>query len=610
MKIDKKSLIKILTSFVLAIISYLIRNQYELVSILISLISYIIISYDIIFKAIKRLFRGEFLDENFLMTTATIGAIILGEYYEAIAVNLLYQIGEMFQEYAVNKSRKSISDLMNIKPDKASIIVDNKITQVKPEEVKIGDIIIVKAGEKIPLDGIVIEGNSSLDTKSITGESIPKDVSVNSEVISGCININGTLTIKVIKDYKNSTVSKILELIENATTRKTKTEKFITKFSKYYTPVVVILALLLSIIPPLLLDESFIVWINKALVFLVISCPCALVISVPLGFFSGIGAASKEGILFKGSSYMEKLINIDTIIFDKTGTLTKGNFKVSSVYTENIDEDELIRYVTLAEHLSNHPIARAINDYYKKEIDTTLVTNLEELSGYGIRCAIEGKNILVGNSKLMDKESINYKQIEEGTVLYIAIDGIFKGSILIEDEIKDDSATAINNLKKSGIKNLIMLTGDNEKTASKISGKLGLNRYYASLLPQDKVRLTGEIKESSTVMFVGDGINDAPSLFSADIGIAMGAIGSDAAIEASDIVLMNDSINSIYKAIIISKKTIKIVKQNIIFSIGVKILILILASLGFATMWEGIFADVGVSMIAILNSMRLLLKKK
>ena len=547
------------------------------------------------------------------MSVATIGAFAIGEFPEAVAVMLFYQIGELFQSYAVNKSRKSISSLMDIRPDYANVERNGEIEKVSPEDVKIKEIIIVKPGEKVPLDGIVIDGNTALDTKALTGETLPKEVSIGDTILSGTINLNGVIKIEVTKEYGESTVSKILDLVENASSKKSKSENFITKFARYYTPTVVIIAVILAILPPLIIkDTHFLDWLYRALSFLVVSCPCALVISIPLSFFGGIGGASKKGILIKGSNYLEQLSNAEIVVFDKTGTLTKGVFEVQKIEAIGIEKEELLKVTAYAENYSNHPISISIKKAYNQEIDEKQIMKTQELSGLGIEATIENKNVLVGNEKLMTKKQIDFdKSNDIGTILYVAIDGKYVGYILIADKIKDDSEKTIKYLKKSNIKQTVMLTGDRKSVGENVAGKLGLDKVYTELLPDGKVeKVETLLKEKSSkgkLIFVGDGINDAPVLALADIGIAMGALGSDAAIEAADIVIMTDEPSKIVSAINLSKKTMRIVKENIIFAILVKIFVLVLSAFGVSNMWEAVFADVGVSVIAIINALRVLL---
>ena len=601
---------KLILSLILMLAGILlpISDTFKLV---LYLLSYVVIGYEVIIEAISNIFHGEFLDENFLMMIGSLGAIITGEYLEAIAVMWLYEVGEMFQDYATEKSRKSISSLMDLKPDYANIMKDGKLQKVKPEEVKISDVIVVKPGEKIPLDGIVVEGSSQIDTSSLTGESAPISVKENSPVLSGTINKTSPLSIRVTKEFKESTVSKILELIENASSKKAKSENFITKFAKIYTPVVVGLALLLAFIPPMFLGaDKLLEYIYRACSFLVISCPCALVISVPLGFFSGIGSASKQGVLIKGSSYLEALSKVDTIFFDKTGTLTKGNFEVTKLVPNDISEDELLENAALCEVYSDHPIAMSIKRAYAKELDNSRVSEVNEISGRGISCIVNGKHIYAGNEELMKDLNISYTAANDiGTLVYVAIDNNFAGYIVIADEIKENTKNTIKKLKNScNVSKISMLTGDNEKIAKSVATTFEVDEYTAKMLPTDKVEKIENALKNKTpnnlIAFVGDGINDAPSLMRADIGIAMGKNGLDAAIEAADIVIMDDDISKIITAIKISKKTIRIVKENIVIALLVKLIVLILGSLGLASMWAAVFADVGVSVLAILNSMR------
>ena len=591
------------------------KNKRELIKICISLVLviylliYIVVGKNVVIKAIKNIFNKQWLDENFLMTVSTIGAFCIGEYPEAVAVMLFYQIGELFQNYAVNKSRKSIKDLMNIRPDSANVLRDGKIENVDPDEVKVDEIIEIKSGEKIPLDGIITEGNSMIDTSSLTGEAVPRKVGIGDEILSGCVNIGGLLRVKVTKLYDESMVSKILDLIENATTKKSKSENFITRFAKYYTPIVVILAIVLAILPPIILKDSFSMWLTRALTFLVISCPCALVISVPLSFFGGIGGSAKRGILIKGSNYLEGLSNVDTVVMDKTGTITKGVFKVQKINPKNIAENELLKIIAYAEYNSNHPISISLKNEYKEEINPSKIKEIQELAGLGVKATVFEKQVLVGNSKLMREYKINYEEVEEiGAIIYVAIDGEYSGYIVIADEIKEEVKQSINIMRKMGIEKTVMLTGDKREIAEAVGKSVGIDEVYSELLPTDKFQKLEGILENKDnnkkVAYIGDGINDAPSLARSDIGIAMGGIGSDAAIEAADIVIMTDEISQIPKAINISKKTIKIVKQNIIFAIGVKVLVLMLGALGISGMWEAVFADVGVSVIAIINAMR------
>lgn len=611
----KKRLIKIIIAIVFFITANIVPSTYEIIKNIMFIIAYLIVGFDILKKAFRNIIRGKVFDENFLMSIATIGAFAIGELPEAVAVMLFYQIGELFQSYAVDKSRKSISTLMDIRPDYANVLQNNKIKKVDPDDIKIGEIIVVKPGEKVPLDGIVVDGESMLNTQALTGESVPRHVKLNDEVISGCINVDGVLKIKVEKEFDDSTVNKILELVENASNRKSKSENFITKFSKIYTPVVVIIALILSIIPPLIIESAtFSEWIYRALSFLVVSCPCALVISIPLSFFGGIGACSKEGILVKGSNYLEKIANIEAIVCDKTGTLTEGVFEVQKIDAIDISDKELLYFASHAEYFSNHPISTSLKKAYNKKLNNKIVTNTQEVSGQGVIATVDKKQVLVGNEKLMKSHNIKYKKNKEiGTIIYVAIDNKFSGSILISDKIKEDSYKAITLIKKYGVDKFIMLTGDRDSIASDVANKLNIKEYYAELLPNEKVsiveRLMNEKKSNKNLVFVGDGINDAPVLAISDIGISMGALGSDAAIEAADIVLMTDEISKISKIIYISKKTMKIVKENIFFAIAIKVAVLVLSALGISTMWEAVFADVGVSILAILNALRIFLVK-
>lgn len=607
-KSQKIKLARIISSAVLLITFGLLKPEGQLKPIL-YMLPYLIAGYDVLLDSLRNILKGKAFDENFLMGVATIGAIILGEYSEAVFVMLFYQIGDMFETTAVRKSRKSISDLIDLNPDYANVIRDGKVIRVTPEEIKIGETILVKPGEKIAADGIVIEGKSSLDTAALTGESLPKDVCEGENVFSGCINLNGLLKIKTTNDFSNSTASKIMELVENSSMNKAHTEKFITRFARYYTPVVVISALLLAVIPPLFTGE-WSEYLSRALIFLVVSCPCALVISVPLSFFGGIGSASKNGILIKGSNYIEALAKADTIIFDKTGTLTKGNFTVSTVHPENISKDELIRYAALAESFSNHPISVSLKNACKEDLKNHTVENVREISGKGIEAVIDGSCVYAGNTKLMDTVGVKVPDCPHvGTVVHICVNGAYCGHIEISDEIKKESKEAIDELRNIGIKKTVMLTGDKESVASSVAETLGIDEFYAELMPSDKVSYVEKImnaKQKKCVIYAGDGINDAPVLSRADVGIAMGGLGSDAAIEAADAVIMDDRIKKISKMIKIAKRTKNIVTQNIVFALGVKFIVLILGAAGFANMWLAIFADVGVSVIAILNSIRTL----
>ena len=610
-KKEKKNLTRIIISGLLFALSFIFKIKYVVFGIL--LISYIIIGYDVLLKAFRNIKRGKVFDENFLMGVATIGALCIGDVREAVAVMLFYQLGELFQSYAVNKSRKSVAELMDIRPDYANVIRNGKHEKVDPNEVNIEEIILVKPGEKIPLDGVIVEGKSLLNTVALTGESIPRSVKENDEVLSGCINNDGILKIKVTKKFGDSTVSKILDLVENASSRKSPTENFITKFAKYYTPIVCGIALVVAIFPPLILHESFNTWIYKALSFLVVSCPCALVISIPLGFFGGIGASSKIGVLVKGSNYLEALSNIDIVVCDKTGTLTEGIFKVQEVNGVGISNEELLKMVAYAESFSNHPISISLKEAYGKKINTSKVTKTREIVGKGIYAKVFDKDVYVGNDKLLKELKIKTDKVKKiGTIIYAVIDNKYCGYIVIADKIKEDSYKMIESLKKNNISKIVMLTGDVENISKSISEELGLDEYYAELLPQDKVSIAEKLmnEKNGNLLFIGDGINDAPVLALADIGVSMGSLGSDAAIEASDIVIMMDEPSKIGKAIKISKKTMRIVRENIVFAISIKIAVLILSLLGIATMWSAVFADVGVSVIAILNSLRVLNVKK
>lgn len=610
-KKEKKNLIRIIISGLLFALSFIFKNKYVVFGIL--LVSYIIIGYDVLLKAFRNIKRGKIFDENFLMSIATIGAICISDMREAVAVMLFYQIGELFQSYAVNKSRKSIIELMDIRPDYANVIRNGKHEKVDPNEVNIEEIILVKPGEKIPLDGVIVEGKSLLNTVALTGESVPRSVKENDEVLSGCINNEGILKIKVTKKFGDSTVSKILDLVENASNRKSKSEAFITKFAKYYTPIVCGIALVVAIFPPLILKEPFNTWIYKALSFLVVSCPCALVISIPLSFFGGLGASSNIGVLVKGSNYLEALSNVDIVVCDKTGTLTEGVFKVQEINAVGISNEELLKMTAYAESFSNHPISISLKEAYGKKIDSSKVTKAREIVGKGIYAKVLGKDVYVGNDKLLKELEIKIDKVNKtGTVIYTVIDNKYCGYILISDKIKEDSYKMIKSLKKNNISKIVMLTGDRENISKSISNELKLDEYYAELLPQDKVSITEKImhEKDGNLLFIGDGINDAPVLALSDIGVSMGSLGSDAAIEASDIVIMTDEPSKISDVIKISKKTMKIVRENIVFAISIKIAVLILSLLGIATMWSAVFADVGVSVIAILNSLRILNVKK
>ena len=574
------------------------------------LLPYLVAGYDIIFKAFRNIRNGQVFDENFLMMLATFGAFGVQEYSEAVAVMLFYQVGELFQSYAVGKSRQSIADMMDICPEYANIEQDGRLVQVDPDDVEPGSTIVIKPGERIPLDGIVTDGESLIDTAALTGESVPRRAVVGDEIISGCVNGSGTLRVRVTKEFDDSTVAKILELVENASSKKAKVENFITRFAKYYTPVVTIAAAALAVIPPLLFG-GWAQWVQRACIFLVISCPCALVISVPLGFFGGIGAASAIGVLVKGSNYLEAVAEMTTIVFDKTGTLTKGEFQVTRILPRQAAEEKLLETAALGEGYSNHPIALSLREAYGKEMDMERVSGAEEIAGYGVRVQVDGKEVLLGNEKLMQKEQISYVPYDSiGTVVYVAQEGQFLGAVVISDTIKEGAKQALSDMKKIGVKKSVMLTGDREKTAQSVAQELGIDEIHAQLLPADKVSCVEQLlknqPEKERLAFVGDGINDAPVLTRADLGIAMGSMGSDAAIEAADIVLMDDDIQKIAAIVRISRKTMRIVKQNIVFALGVKALVLLLGAFGAANMWEAVFADVGVSVIAIVNSMRTL----
>ena len=584
----------------------------EWLQIALFIISYIIVGGDVVKRAVKNIFKGQVFDENFLMSIATIGAFFIGEYPEGVAVMLFYQVGELFQSYAVGKSRKSIASLMDIRPDYVNVKKGDELVKVDPDEVQIGDIIVIKVGEKIPLDGKVIEGSSMIDTSALTGESVPREVEVGSDILSGCININGGITAEVTKEFGESTVSKILDLVENASSKKSNSEQFITKFARYYTPVVGIIAVFLAIIPPLVIDgATFSDWIYRALAFLVVSCPCALVISIPLSFFGGIGGASKKGVLVKGSNYLEALAETEIVVFDKTGTLTKGVFNVQEIHPEGVSKEELLELTAHAESYSNHPISLSLKRAYSKEIDNGRISDVEEISGHGVIATVDGKKVMAGNIKLMKMMDIPYFKGELiGTIVHVAVNNKYIGYIVIADEVKEDSAQAIKELKEANIKQTVMLTGDNKSIGSKVAKELGLDKVYAELLPADKVEKLEELfsqkSKKGKLAFVGDGINDAPVLARADIGIAMGGLGSDAAIEAADVVIMTDEPSKIATTMKISKKTLKIAHQNIVFAIGIKIIVLILSAFGITTMWAAIFADVGVTIIAVLNAFRAL----
>ncbi len=609
----KKQLTKIMIGSILYILAFVIKSDISWFAPVLFTISYVIVGGDIVWKAVRNISRGKVFDENFLMTVATVGAFCIREFPEAVAVMLFYQVGELFQSYAVSQSRKSISELMDIRPDYANLEKSfNQTERVDPEDVKIGDIIVVSAGEKIPLDGTVIEGSSMVDTSALTGESVPREVLDGSDVLSGCINVNGVLRIKVTKEFEESTVSKILDLVENASNKKSNSENFITKFAAIYTPIVVISALLLAIIPPLVIPgASFEQWIYRALTFLVVSCPCALVVSVPLSFFGGIGGASKAGILVKGSNYLEALAQTEIVVFDKTGTLTQGVFDVQEIKSQNIPAEELLMLTAYAESYSNHPISLSLKRAYGQEIDKSRISNVEEIPGHGVLADVDGKQVAAGNRKLMKKRNVSFSNDDvAGTAVHVAIDGNYCGYIVIADKVKPDASKAIQSLKASHIRQTVMLTGDTKNVGEMVAKELGLDQVYTELLPGDKVDKVEELfarkSEKGKLAFVGDGINDAPVLARADIGIAMGGLGSDAAIEAADVVIMTDEPSKLATAMKISKKTLRIVRQNIIFALAVKIGVLVLSAFGVANMWEAVFSDVGVSVIAILNALRAL----
>ena len=618
-KKQKKMLTRIIiVAVLLVILSFLPVDGY--LKMALYMVPYLVIGYDILKKAWKGILNKQVFDENFLMAVATIGAIVLGDYKEGVAVMLFYQIGELFQSYAVGKSRRNISELMDIRPDYANIEVDGNLEQVDPDEVEIGTIIVVQPGEKVPIDGIVTEGKSTLNTSALTGESVPRDISVGEEVISGCINLSGVLKIQTTKEFGESTVSKILDLVENSSSKKSKSENFISKFAKYYTPAVCYGALALAILPPLVrllfmgASPEWGDWIYRALTFLVISCPCALVISIPLSFFAGIGGASNQGVLVKGSNYLETLSQTKCVVFDKTGTMTRGVFEVSGIHHNEMEDARLLEYAALAECSSSHPISRSLQKAYNKSIDRNRVTDIEEISGHGVVAKVDGITVAAGNEKLMEKLGISYVSCSHvGTIVHLALDGKYAGHILISDVIKPHAKEAIKELKKAGVTKTVMLTGDRKNVADAVASELGIKEVYSELLPADKVAKVEELlankEEKDKLAFVGDGINDAPVLSRADIGIAMGALGSDAAIEAADIVLMDDDPLKISKAIKIAKKCIRIVYENIYFAIGIKVLCLILGALGLANMWMAIFADVGVMVIAVLNAIRTLFVK-
>ncbi|MDL2206719.1 cadmium-translocating P-type ATPase [Eubacteriales bacterium OttesenSCG-928-N13] len=608
----KRTLYRILISSALFVAAYILEARLDLPGwqqFLLFMPAYLLIGWSVLKEAAVNISHGQVFDENFLMALATIGALCIGEYPEAVAVMLFYQVGELFQSYAVNRSRQSITQLMDIRPDFANIEQDGQLVQVDPETVAIGDIVIVKPGERVPLDGTVMEGTSSLNTAALTGESLPRNVQEGEQVLSGCVNLTGVLHVRADKLFGESTASRILDLVENASDKKARTENFITRFARYYTPFVVIGALLLAVIPPLVTGGNWSEWINRALIFLVISCPCALVISIPLSFFGGIGGASKKGVLVKGGNYLEALAEAQIVVFDKTGTLTEGSFSVVAVHPEQVDEKQLLEYAALAESFSNHPISLSLKKAYGQPIDNARITDASELSGRGVQALVDGKKVLEGNGKLMDENGIKWHECDQvGTISHVAVDGEYMGHIVIADTVKPNAAQTIRQLKQMGIERTVMLTGDSTEVGQAVAKQLGLDEAYCQLMPQDKVehveKLLGERTGKGKLAFVGDGINDAPVLARADIGIAMGALGSDAAIEAADIVLMDDKLSGIATAIQIAKKTLRIAKQNIVFALGIKAIFLIMGAFGIATMWEAVFADVGVSVIAILNAMR------
>ena len=605
----KKSLWLIVVAGLLFVLSWL--PQVQEVKILLLGASYLIVGWEIIQKALRNILRGHVFDENFLMSLATFGAWYLGEYAEAVAVMLFFQIGEFFQKYAVNRSRQSISDLMDIRPDYANVLRQNKIVKINPEDVKIGEIIVIKAGEKIPLDGLVIKGSASLNTSALTGESLPQDISKGDEVLSGCINLNGVIEVKTTKEYGASTVAKILDLVENASSQKAELENFITRFAKWYTPIVVILALIIAFVPPLLGFDTFREWSYRAITFLVISCPCALVISIPLSFFGGIGAASKCGVLVKGGNYLEALAKVHTAVFDKTGTLTKGSFVISEISPQGISKKSLLETAAYVESMSSHPVALAIKAAWKDKLDLKRISKIKEVAGKGIMAELDGKKVAAGNLKMLQDFGIsNITFPKDKTAVYIVIDGKYRGFIAVEDEVKTTAIPLSHNLKQQGIKQTVMLTGDNKRIASRVGRLLKIDKIFAELLPADKLAKIEQLMQTkpqtSTLLFVGDGINDAPSLARSDIGIAMGGIGSDAALEAADVVIMTDEPSKIIDAVKIARGTILIAQENIVFAIGVKLLVLVLGALGLASIWAAVFADVGVSVIAILNAARAL----
>ncbi len=607
---QKRTLFRILLAAALLVVCALLPAAGVLKFVLF-LVPYLLVGYDVLWKAVRNIAHGQVFDENFLMCIATIGALTVGEYPEAVAVMLFYQVGELFQSYAVGRSRKSISKLMDIRPDSANLEdADGSVAVVDPEEVPVGSVIVVKPGERIPLDGTVLEGHSMVDTSALTGESVPREISAGAEAMSGCINQSGVLRISVTKEFGESTVAKILDLVENASSKKAKAENFITRFARWYTPVVVFAAVALAVLPPLLLQEPFQGWIMRALNFLVVSCPCALVISVPLSFFGGIGGASRSGILIKGGNYMETLADAEVVVFDKTGTLTKGTFRVTQMVPQGgVSKEQLLETAALAESSSNHPISQSLRAAYGGELASSRVTNVEEIAGHGVKAVVDGRTVFAGNGKLMQQAGIAYEEVTlPGTVVYVAADGVYLGCLLISDEVKPDAKEAIARLKAEGVKRTVMLTGDSRPVAQAVAKQLGVDEVHAELLPGDKVDAVEKLMQEKTgsLVFMGDGINDAPVLARADVGVAMGALGSDAAIEAADIVLMDDKPAKLAAAVGISRRTLRIVRQNIVFALAVKLLVLVLSALGLANMWAAVFADVGVSVIAILNATRAL----
>ena len=612
----KRSLIQIIAGGALFAAALLVGSEHAWVQLALFIAAYLVVGGDVVWSALRNILRGQVFDENFLMSLATVGAFAVGEYPEAVGVMLFFQVGELFQNYAVGQSRKSIAALMDIRPDYANVRRGGELVRVEPDEVKTGDVIVVRPGERVPLDGVVLEGESALDTAALTGESVPREVAAGAEVLSGCINLSGMLTVEVKCEYGESTVSKILDLVENASSKKSNSERFITKFAAVYTPIVVGAAVLLAALPPLILrDGSFSVWLYRALTFLVVSCPCALVISIPLSFFGGIGGASKSGILVKGSNYLEALARTETVVFDKTGTLTRGVFEVQQVRPVGMEPQALLRLAAYAESYSSHPISQSLRAAYGAEIRADEVADVEELAGYGVRAAVDGKTVLAGNARLMEREGIAYEQnAEPGTIVHLAADGVYAGYIVIADAVKSDAALAVRRLHEAKIGQIVMLTGDTKETGERVARELGIDRVYAGLLPADKVERVEQLLQQASpkgkLAFVGDGINDAPVLARADIGIAMGGLGSDAAIEAADVVIMTDEPSKLATAMKISQKTLRIVRQNIVLALGVKLAVLVLSAVGRANMWAAVFADVGVAVIAILNALRALSTKE